>query len=552
MTPLREELVGDLRPALQVLAAASALAFLVALLNCATLTGLRALRERPTVAVRAALGAGLANVSAEALVRHLSVSLFAAGLALVALGPLSGPVLGLAGSASINEFDVSPRADLSTIALTMLVALFAAAVLTLVEVATLKRALRQPAMLRETRMTHSRTTGRILKTVTVGQMVASIVVVSAALLVTRGYLDQVYGERGFDPRGLWLVDVSLPNDRFADTPRRLDYVDRVLERLRSTPGVSSAGASTVTPDEAGSWGAAFRLPGQEAPAIGYTLTNHRLVSAGYFGALGIPMWSGRDFEAADFGADARSVIVSREFAELSWPGRDPLGQQIQRHHSDQLLTVVGVVGDVREAEQAEDWDTTIAWYLPASLGSDYDFSQITFAIRLDGDAATRLPPALAAIRQVDPNLALNDIASMPSRLAATYAREVYTSRLFGAFAMVSLLIAAIGVYALLAFVVANKQAEYGLRLALGESPHGLVRRLWLEAFLVSLVGVAIGLPASWASGRLLANQMGGLPAWSSTYAGVAIAVCLLLQLFAVVGPSLRTLKVSPLTLLRGE
>ena len=552
LTPLREELVGNLRPALKVLAAASALAFLVALVNCATLTGLRALRERPMVAVRAALGARLANLLGEAFVRHLCTALVAGGLSLLALGPLSGPLLGLAGSASINEFDVAPRADASTIVLTAGVALAAAVVLTLVEAAMLALALRKPALLRETRMTHSRATARVLRTVTVGQMVVGIVVVTGAVLVTRAYIEQVHGNRGFAADGLWLVDVSLPSTRFADTPQRLRYVDQVVENLRATPGVAGAGAATVTPDEGGSWGAAYVLPGQEPPAIGYHLTNHRLVGAGYFGALGIPLLSGHDFSKADFAPDARSVIVSREFAERSWPGQDPLGRQLRRLRSDQLLTVVGVVGNVRESEQAADWDETATWYLPASLGTDYDFSQITFVLRLAGEGDVHLSSALAAIRQVDPNLALVDIARMSDRLAATYEREVYTSHLFAAFALVSLLIAAIGSYALLAFIVACKQAEFGLRLALGERPAGLLRRLWADAASVLLTGIAIGVPLSWASARYLSSQLEDLPGWSPGGCAIAIAACVLLQFVAMLGPSRRAWQASPLALLRSD
>lgn len=552
LTPLRDELVGDLRPALMVLAAASVLAFLVALLNCTTLAGLRALRDRPTVAVRAALGARHSDVLADAFVRHLGTSLFAAALALIALGPLSGPLLGLAGSSSINEFDVSPRADWSTIGITVLVALVAAAVLTLVEAATMALAVANPTLLRETRMTHSRATGHWLRAVAIGQMVASIMVVTGALLVTENYLDQVHGDRGFIADDLWLVDVTLPASRFADTPARMRYVDQVIERLRATPGVVSAGAATVTPDEGGSWGAAYQLPGQEPPAIGYHLSNHRLVSAGYFNTLGIPVLRGQDFGDADFAPDARSVIVSEEFARRSWPDREALGQQIQRHRTDQVLTVIGVVGNVREAEQADDWDETATWYLPDSLGTGYDFNQMTFAVRLQGAAETNLPPALEAIRNVDRNLALVDIASMSGRLSATYSREVYTSRLFGAFAIVALLIAAIGAYALLAFMVAARRSEFGLRLALGESPGGLLRRLLGDALLVALAGIAIGLPLSWASGRILASQLDGLPQWSPAQAGIAVAACLVLQLAAIIGPSLRAMRVSPNVLLRAD
>lgn len=265
LTPLREELIGDLRPALWVLGIASALAFVVALLNCATLTGLRALRDRSTTAVRAALGAGRRDLFVDALVRHAGTAVLAATLALLALPPLSGSLLGLAGSASINEFDVAARADFATVSLTLLVAAIAALVLTAVESATLALAIRQPTVLREARMTASRATNRWLQTVTAGQLVASIVVVSGAVLVTQGYLNQVYGDRGFDPDDLWLVDVSLPATRYADTPRRLDYVQQVVERLRATPGVISASAATTTPDEGGSWGAGYLIPGQEPP-----------------------------------------------------------------------------------------------------------------------------------------------------------------------------------------------------------------------------------------------------------------------------------------------
>lgn len=276
------------------------------------------------------------------------------------------------------------------------------------------------------------------------------------------------------------------------------------------------------------------------------------MDGGYFRTMNIPLLAGRDFGSADFAPDARSVVVSREFAERSWPGRDPLGQTLQRYRRDDQLTVVGVVGDVREAEQADDWTETAAWYLPASQGSDYDFNAITFVLRLNGNPTLSLPPALQAIAQVDPKLALVDIGRMSDRLSATYEREVYTARLFGAFALVAVLIAALGAYALLAFAVSSRQAEYGLRLALGASPPGLVRRLWGEAALVMLTAVAVGLPLSWACSRVLAAQLSGVPEWSLGLAALALACSLGLQLFAIIGPSLRALRASPLVLLRGS
>lgn len=290
---------------------ASTLAFMVALLNCATLTGLRALRDRSTVAVRAALGAGHRDIWSEALIRHLGTSVLAAALALLALGPLSGAILGLVGSSSIKEFDVSARADWSTVVLTAGVAVFAAIVLTVVESATLALAVRRPTILRETRMTHSRTTSRLLQAVTVGQLVASIVVVTGAVLVTQGYFNQVHGERGFVAQDLWLVDVGLPSGRYPDTVRRLEYVDRVVGTLRATPGVIGASSATTTPDEGGSWGAAYLLPGQQPPALGYHLTNHRLVSAGYFETMSIPLLSGRDSNRADFAPDTLRSVPTR-------------------------------------------------------------------------------------------------------------------------------------------------------------------------------------------------------------------------------------------------
>ena len=157
-----------------------------------------------------------------------------------------------------------------------------------------------------------------------------------------------------------------------------------------------------------------------------------------------------------------------------------------------------------------------------------------------------------AVAQVDPNLALVDVGRMSDRLSATYEREVYTARLFGAFAVVAVLIAALGAYALLAFAVASRQAEYGLRLALGASPPRLVRRLWGEAALVILIAVALGVPLSWACSRVLSAQLSSVPEWSLGLAALALACSLGLQLFAIIGPSLRALRASPLVLLRGS
>jgi putative ABC transport system permease protein len=556
LTPLREELLGDLQPVLWLLLAGAGFVLLIAVLNVANLMYARGILEGRDTAVRAALGARPHDLFRRALAGNLALVGIATVLGIGGAALVMGPLIGLSGAASIDEFDAVARLDTATLGFAIVTALLVAAVLASIEARRATRIAPATALGAQARggsLGRSVTT-RLRALVTV-QCALSFVVAASAALVTGAYQQLVGMDRGHRTEGTWLANVSFPLERYPDIASRERFIAAVEARLRAVPGVAAAGAVTVSPDFPGSWGAAVIVPGREMPdPPGFEYVNHRLASAGYFEALGIPLRAGRSFDAAEPARDAGSVIISEDFAREMWPGQEPIGQRLVRRtrQGPRDLMVVGVVGDVKEAEQSSGWTVTRTWYLPTSDGTDYDFSGITFAVH-----AERALPGLArqmqeAVWAVDRDIAVAQVMPMRERLAETYSRERFSGFLYGMFGTTALAIAMVGLYGALAFLAAALRREYGIRLALGAPAARIVATITGSALGLTALGVALGAPlAWWLAGRLTAHLEGVGVVEPASFVLPAAAL-LLAGLLAAIAPARDAGRVDPMTVLREE
>lgn len=551
---LRDELLGTLQPVIFVLLAGSLLVLVLAMLNVINLLLSRTVSERHENAVRVALGARGRDLFLRAFLRHalLTAGAWMAGLALCTV--LLEPLLGLSAAASIDEFDAAARLDTVTVAYSFALAVFIALLLALIE--SLRATATAPADALGQSRDGSISLGlrRRLAALVVLQFAVSFALAGSAVLVASGYERLVHGDRGHGVADLTLFDLAFAENRYPDTARREAFVSQLLDRVRVLPGVSMAGAATVTPDYGGAWGGQFRVPGYESSdPTGYELTNHRLASPGYLATLDIPLLAGRDFDVRNPGRDAGSVIISREFAEHYWGGpQEALGRTFTRRvrGEDVELAVVGVVGDVSEAEQAENWTVTRAWYLPLAMGTDYDFSRITIAVH-GGNA--QLPRQLRdAVRELDPALAPFAMMAMTERLAETYSRERFSRFLFALFGITACVIAVIGLFSALHFVTTLRRREFGVRVALGASPARVAAGVLRDSVLVGGTGLLAGLPLLAALIVLLESYFEGVNVEEMGVLLVPAAVLCVAAVLSALLPALRAATVEPMQALREE
>lgn len=545
LTLLRDEVLGTLRPVLFVLLGGSVLVLLLAVINVGNLLLARSVSERNETAIRVALGARRGHMFRRALLRNgaVAVGAWLAGLALCMVS--LEPMLGLAGASAVNEFAVAPELNATIAAYALAVTLAVAFALASLETRA-SRVTGPVNVGHEKSGTMPIRLRRVLFAMVAAQFALSFALAGATVLVAAGYAALVDGDVGYAPEGLVVTDVAFPPDRYPDPASRATFIASALEAMRATPGIVAAGASTVTPDYAGTWGAGYTVPGYQAPKVpGYELTHHRIASDRYLATLGVPLLAGRDFDATNPARDAGAVIISRRFAEQYWDSPDAaLGRTLTRvtRAGTVPLTVVGVVGDVSEAEQASAFDVPRAWYLPMSAGTDYDFSAVSFVAR--GITAS------TALRQVlhtlDPSLALHQLAPMPDRLASTYSRERWSRFMFALFGVTACVIAVVGLYSASSFITALRRREFGVRMALGASSGAIARGVIRQALLVGMIGVAGGVPLLLAAVTLLQSYFAGVAAGAASgVVWMGIALCAI-AVVAALPSALSAARVAPM------
>ena len=561
MISLREELLGGLRPVLWVLGAGAVIVLIVAGLNTISLVLARSLREARSAAVRHALGARFRDFVVAALARHSLLLIAGTALALLVVPLVVEPLVAMTGLASIEELDLRPGLRATTVLVAFASASLLLLVLALIEArAAASDATRRELTAQPRDVALPRRLSRSLKGLLALQLASSAVVLSAAWLVGEAYQQLLDMERGFEPRDVLMFDLTLPEARYPDNASRRRFLEQVVERVRELPGIVAAGTSTVTPDSSGTWGAVFTVDGVTAPEPpGFFVTSHRIVSGDYFTALGIPLLEGRLLRPDDGRDERHAVVVSRSFAEEFWPQGGAIGRQVKRGlpSTDRpWLTVVGVVGDVVDAELAEEWDPRLAWYLPPgealeSAGAR-EFTGSTIVMRTSAALAGQVDALRQAIWSVDPALAIAGHARFADRLRDAYGRERFSSWFYSAFAATALAITLAGVTGVVSFLVGTRVREFGIRLALGAAPQQLLRESVLSLATLALTAVLASLPLTWMLLTALRAYFVGVEQVDLGALAWPAALLVLAALLAALPALRRVLRLDPASALRAD
>ena len=547
---LHDVMVGDVRTPLLVLLGAVGVVLLIACANVANLLLARAVGREGEIAVRAALGAGRGRI-----VRQLATE----SVVLALLGGAAGAavaVLGVRALVAVTPDGVVPRLDTVRVDGTVLGVTLALAVLVglLFGLAPVVQGMR--LSLDRTLREGGRGTGgsrRAVRAVDVlagAEIALAVVLVAGAALLIRSFDRLRAVDPGVDVARVVTFDLQLPEARYGELDLQRAFNERLLGELRALPGVQHAGAVFGLPFSGFAYSLSFEVAGRPPVAPGERPSIQiRVATPDYFAAVGIPVRRGRGFGADDRAGAGRVILVNEAAARRFFPGQEPLGQQMSLGWTRDSVrmggTIVGVVGDVRQFGLAEQPLPEI--YVPYAQWP-VDFTSIV--LRTAGDPDAILAAARERVRQLDPALPLARVTTLERLAADTVAQPRFYMLLLGGFAALALVLAAVGVYGVIAYAVGRRTREIGVRMALGATSRRVLRDVVLRALALGGAGLAVGLVGALAATRLLRSQLYEVaPTDPATFAAVAVLL-LLVAVAAAWVPARRASRVSPTAAMR--
>ena len=558
VTSLPEAVVGDVRPALLVLAGAVGLLLLIGCANVAHMLLARGAARRREVALRSALGATRARIVRQLLTESLVLSV-SSGLAGVALA--SAAVRGLAALAPaflprVEGVSVDPV----VLAFGVALALATGAVFGLLPALDASRPDVAVALRQGERGSSSGGAGRMRGALVASEFALAIILLVGAGLLARSFLGLRRIDPGFRAEGVLTMTVSVAGTAEAEPSRRGGFYERLLEAARSAPGVRTAGMINHLPLAGDIWGLPYDIEGRPAAAPADSpFATYRVVLPGYFAAMGISLRSGRDVTSADRAGAPGVVIVNESLARRDWPGESALGKRISFENEDGhpvWRTVVGIAPDVVRSSWTEKREPEV--YLPYLQERSYlerpgsHFQYMTLVVRTEGDPAAAASSLRGTVAAQDPAATVSEVQTMSHVVAEATADTRFYLILFAFFAAAAAALAGIGVFGVVSYAVSRRTREFGIRLALGAGRGDLVAMVIGESMRVVLAGSAAGVAAALALTGLMRRLLYGVEARDpATIAGVALVLAAV-ALVASWLPARRASRVDPRTALQAE
>ena len=545
---MRDNMSPRFRVMLLALGGASLCLLLLTCANLANLLLARAAARERELAVRSALGAGKERLLRQLITESVILALLggATGIAVAAAGvPLFSSLV-----PPTLPIDMEPSLDVRVLG-------FAGAFTALTGLGFgLFPAIRAARRTEFTALREGSRVGGGAKQRLRAVLVTIEVTMSVILLITLGLLIRAVWrvqsiDPGFAPQSVLTLKTALPRPKYDNPVERGAYYDRVLTEVRSLPGVRSAAFITGLPMVVTGLITGVEVPGQETRNYRTAGVSHRWVTSEYFKTLGIPLRRGRDVEESDTRDRAWVAVVSESFAERYWPGQDPIGKTFG--HRGATRTIVGVVGDIKVRGLERTNEPQI--YLPAVQTQDRlpaVFDPKDLVIRHSGQTEALTSAVRQIVRAVDPEQPISDVRTMEEVLARDTASRRGQLRVLGAFALVAVVLSAVGIYGLLAYTVSQRSQEIGVRLALGAEPSRVGRMIVTDGMRLALLGIVPGVLLAYAAARGMSALLFGIaPDDPATFA-TAVGVALLMALAGSVVPAIRAVRISPISVLKTE
>jgi putative ABC transport system permease protein len=542
--PLREQMVGDVRRPLLVVLGAVLLLMLIACANVAHLSLARGAARRQEFAVRAALGAGRRRLVRQVLTESLLLGL-GAGLIGITIAIASTRALVQLDAGMIPQLDAT-RVNGTVLLFALLVTVFCAVLVGVVP------ALRQSMTsvhdaLRAGRGGAAQPRRRVRSVLVVAEVAMALVILVGAGLLTRSFLALQKVDQGFAPGPTLTFAITLPRARYDSAAKMVAFHDQLRARLASVPGVDAVSAIDPLPLGGSSWSGTFHVEGQPtAPGQEPPHGEYNVAMPGFVETLHMRLVKGREFEMSDGPGAPAVAIVDDRLAEKYWPGEDPIGKRISSNgDTGPWASVVGVVRHVHRSGPKNAGEPQIYFAYRQRVQTP-----LSYVVRTNVDPLSIVRAVRTQVASLDADLPIARIASMETLESTALARDRFNALILLVFAGTALLLAAVGLYGVMAYLVAQRQAELGIRLALGGGPGDVARLVIGDGMRMALLGIVIGTLASLALGRALEGLLYGTrPTDPLTYAVIA-ATLAVVSLLASAIPARRATRADPVDALR--
>jgi len=547
---LQEDYVRDLKRSLWLILGAVAFVLLIACANIANLLLARATLRASEISIRTALGASRWRLLQQSLTESMVLSFIGAafGVVLAIWGINVIKIVGGKTLPQLEAVELSQPALFFTLGLSLLTALFFGL---LPALQNSQRDLIEALKAHGRSFTGGQFRSRLRGALVVSEIACALVLLMCAGLLVRSVRRLQQVDPGFEYSHVLKMDLGLPSIRYSTDDKKINFYRELTARVRSLSGVSSVGVTTPLPssdfDQTG-----IDVEGQPVQRGLEPSVDRYIITPGYLEAMRIPLVRGRSLEERDVHDTSQVMLVSKNLADRFWPNQDPIGKRIKLpwnpgRDDEPWRTIVGVVGDVKQ--YGPDKPTTMALYLPHA---QYPVSFMTLAVQTAGDPNAMAGAVKQVIQSLDPDLVPTDIMTMEQVMADSIQTRRFSMMLLGAFAALSLTLAAIGIYGVMSYAVAQRTHELGIRMALGARTANVLALIFRSALTLTLTGVAIGSIGVFTVTRLMKSLLFDIAPTDLTTFFMVCGSLIVVALIACYLPARRATRVDPLVALRNE
>jgi putative ABC transport system permease protein len=550
LRPLHEQLVKDVRLAIYVLLGAVAFVLLIACANVANLMLARAAARRKEIAIRAALGAGRGRIVAQLLRESVLLSLIGGALGLLlAVWGVDLLVASIPADKAGSFYGMTDIGINRTVLVFTLGISIATGVVFGLAPALSSAKLDLNEALKATAKTATSRSG-LRGAFVVSQLALALVLLIGAGLMTRSFVRLLNVKLGFNPKNILTMRIELPRSRYQNGDQRRQFFGQLLERAQSIPGVQSVGAISQLPLSGYSMMGRFAIEGQPEPEPGKgKAIPIGMVTPGYFQTMQIPIVDGRLFDERDDEKMPAVAIVNESMAKKFWPGQNPMGKKVGAlcNEPDVCRTVIGVVGDIRHEGLGEEAQPEI--YVPYRQLS---LPNMSLVLRTAADPLMIVAAIRNGVRVLDKDQPVALVQTLDEHISESVLQPRLLTTLLSVFAGLGLVLAAVGVYAMMSYSVSQRRGEIGIRIALGAMKADILRLVVGQAAVLVGLSLAIGLTAALGATRLLRSLLYEVGIWDPLTFGAIVFLLALVAIFAAWLPARRAAKINPLVALRAE
>ena len=547
--PLRDELVGDVRTPLLIMQACVVFVLLIACANVANLLLMRASGRNRELAIRTTLGAGQWRIVRQMLTE---------GLVLAIAGGIGGVLVGVAGLRTLVALEVvpglqpgapQPGLNLVVMAFSFGLVLLTGLVFGIVPAIAITRGNASVYLKDDSaRGTAGKRVGALRTVLVIGEIAAALTLLVGAGLLIKSFAKLQAVNPGFNSENVLTAQMSLSPARYPDDPARTGFRNRLLEKARAIPGVTSAAMTSNVPFNGNVSSGSYSIVGRAlAPGEAAPHGRQEVVGGDYFKAMGIPLIAGRTFNEGDTATAPRVVIIDEYLVKKYFADRSPLGQQIQRGGpASPKLTIVGVVGTINSIDLGQPVTKERIYHAATQQAP----RNMALVLKTGLDPQSLVPQLRAALREIDPEQPVSDVRTMEQWMARSLQTRRAPTVLLAIFGAIALVLSAIGIYGVLAFGVAQRVREFGIRQALGADRSAILSLVLKQGLTTTGLGVLIGLGGSMALTKYLTTLLFGV---TTHDAGVFAGVTILLFGVAMAAcyiPARRATRVDPMAALR--